>query len=190
MKPDYSSDAFKAFLSEQMQSDISNDATLRNLKNTGLLLMGNVGDSEFSDMRTVSADELIARHLDVSNTEMSDGSQKTYKSRFNSAVGRFIQHQDGKHGLQSNLKDVIRNTALDGLDLPQLTDVMQSKRPTPSAQNAALPIPSNKVDVFSVPILLRPKTGLTIQITGIPLDITNEESELVASILKAYVRSR
>ncbi|MGE9551774.1 hypothetical protein ACQPT2_11255 [Erwinia amylovora] len=182
MKPDYSSDAFKEFLMEGTSFDSDNQATLRNLKNTGLLLMSNVNEGEFKDMRNVDPHMLLDRHYQVTGNEMSSGSFNTYKSRFNSAVGRFIMQQNNAAGIKSDLKDIIRNNVLDGFDVPKAV----KKKP----QN----LPNNdggtkiKVKTFNAPLMLRPLERLSIEITGLPADLNMEEAELIASFLRLCVK--
>ncbi|MDK2375276.1 hypothetical protein [Serratia fonticola] len=193
MKPDYSLRAFVAFLSEDGNDDVNSDATWRNLKNTGLLLSAYVTQEESFGINTVDPDILIERHLKANDTFMSSATKHTYKSRFNSAVGRFIKHQNDLLGLPTNINDVIRNRHLAGFqDVTSRIPVLRNTAAVIRSQGPKSSFPVEIADnqTFNAPILLRPETGLMVQITGIPLDITNEEAERIASFLKLYVRPR
>lgn len=41
---------------------------------------------------------------------------------------------------------------------------------------------------YSLPVVIRPESGTTVTISGIPTDLTSEEAERISSILKVYVR--
>jgi len=191
MNPDYSLRAFEAYLSGAENSEVNSDATWRNLKSTGLLLSTYVTEEESACMNSVNPDILIERHLEASNTEMSEGTKQTYKSRFNSAVGRFVKHQNDLVGQPTPLHDVIRNRQLRGFAESTKIQARQNKI---REALAALPQPNfagrASGQTFDAPFMLRPETGLTVKITGIPLDLTDEEAERIALFLKVYVRPR
>lgn len=190
MTSDYSSDAFKAYLDDAKNFEGEGHSLVHNLKGTASRLMANVPDGQFSDIRQADIYELIEAHLKTTGVSMTPHSKLTYKSRFNRAVSRFIEFQDGL------------STVLGDDDLIGAADSLTpKKKPKPPSKNllevlevqnqelqntlSAGQAPSN---TFDLPVLLRPETGLSIGIKGLPLDLTTQEAELIASFLKIYAR--
>ncbi|MGJ7327290.1 hypothetical protein ABM041_08665 [Morganella morganii] len=110
-------------------------------------------------------DDELATEWDVDNivetlkesSGLKDDTVKTYRSRFKSAVARFIDHTEGKE-----LKPV-------------------SRRKSPSkAQNKV----EDEVKIFSLPIPLR--ENLILEIVNLPRDLTEEEADRIATIIKSF----
>lgn len=194
MTTDYSSDEFKKFVDVLPDLHLIADATARNLRSTSLLLLSTVYENQYSDVRDIDVDSLINDYLEMAEAEPSESSIQTYKSRFNSAISKFVDFQVGKltslslpsDGSDDNvsqlaaepLKKRIRRGSVN------LIEKLEKQKPLPLPEK-----PNEKTfDVFSAPMLLRPQTGLSIEIKGLPLDLTNEEAERIASFLKIYVR--
>lgn len=194
MTTDYSSDEFKKFVDMLPDLHLIADATARNLRSTSLLLLSTVYENQYSDVRNMNVDSLINDYLEVAEAEPSESSIQTYKSRFNSAISKFVDFQEGK------LTSLSLPSDGSGDDVSQPSAEPAKKRIRRGSVNLIeavekqkhLPLPEKtvekSVDVFSAPMLLRPKTGLSIEIKGLPLDLTNEEAERIASFLKIYVR--
>ncbi len=194
MTIDYSSDEFKKFVDMLPDLHLIAEATARNLRSTSLLLLSTVYENQYSDVRNINVDSLINDYLEVAEAEPSESSIQTYKSRFNSAISKFVDFQEGK------LTSLPLPSDGSGDDVSQLSAETSKKRIRRGSVNLIETLEKQKslrlpekpieksVDVFSAPMLLRPKTGLSIEIKGLPLDLTNEEAERIASFLKIYVR--
>lgn len=187
MTSDYSSDAFKAYLDDAKNFEGEGQSIVHNLKGTASRLMANVQDGQFSDIRKADVDELIETHLQITGVSMTPHSKLTYKSRFNRAVSRFIEFQNGLR-TASDDDDLIGDTA----------SLTLKKKPKPPSKNLLEVLEGQKqntqsaglvsINTFDLPVLLRPASGLSIEIKGLPLDLTSEESELIAAFLKIYAR--
>lgn len=194
MTTDYSSDEFKKFVDMLPDLHLIADATARNLRSTALLLLSTVYENQYSDVRNINVDSLINEYLEVAEAEPSEASIQTYKSRFNSAISKFVDFQEGKltsvslpsDGSDDNVSQLVAKPAKKkmGRGSVNLIEALDKQKSLPLPEK---PI-EKSVDVFSAPMLLRPKTGLSIEIKGLPLDLTNEEAERIASFLKIYVR--
>ncbi|WP_343463472.1 hypothetical protein [Pantoea sp.] len=194
MSTDYSSDEFKKFVDALPDLHLIADATARNLRSTSLLLLSTIYENQYSDVRDINVDSLINDYLEMADAEPSESSIQTYKSRFNSAIAKFVDFQEGninslslpsdgsddnvsQHAAEPAKKRIRRSSV-------NLTEKLEKKKTLPLTEKTI----EKSFDVFSAPMLLRPQTGLSIEIKGLPLDLTNEEAERIASFLKIYVR--
>jgi len=173
MSENYSTQAFFDFLVKLPSLGLINESTARNLKNSALLLLSVVEESNDDDVRDLDVEELITRYVETQSNKPSGSSLHNYRSRFKSAVNKFEEYV--RVGTIVNLADTDGN--LDGFDAVEqrLEKAKYSKR--------------EKAQTFNLPIVVRPETGTMITVQGLPTDITAEEAERILSVLKAYVRS-
>lgn len=195
MNPDYSSDAFIEYLSDINNFNNDGPSVVHNLKGTAARLMSNVAAGEFADVRDINPDDLITRHITASGLAMQDHSKLTYRSRINRAISRFIQHQNNVAGLDTDLKDVIRNTKLGTIGSEVSDNTIQKKDSAAVGPKVAYDsyqaedenVHLGPID-FDIPILLRPSTGLFVELKNVPMDLTEEEADRIAAILKLYAQ--
>lgn len=110
-------------------------------------------------------DDVLATEWDVSaivdsfqkEAGLTDSTAKTYHSRFKSAVDKFIDVTEGKE-----LKQV-------------------AKRKSPAKSNVQ---DEDGVKTFSLPIPLR--ENLIVAIENLPRDLSEEEAERIATIIKSF----
>lgn len=175
---DYSVKNFQEFLEKLLTLGVVNESTARNLKNSSARLLTAVKDNEMDDVTKINVDDLVMRYVAMSESKPSPSSIAAYRSRTESAIKKFIAFQQG---------DEIPYT-------PQLKkeEVVAVKEDTFEMGNLepeALKSASN-TKTFTLPVTIRPEEGIAVTISGIPMDITNDEAERIASILKVYVRPR
>ncbi|KGT86145.1 hypothetical protein NG99_26655 [Erwinia typographi] len=177
MKEDYSINAFKIFLERLHEAPDVNEATARNLKNTSNLLLNSYHyldlHDESSDIRNIEADHLIEDHFRNSETHPSSTTVQVYKSRYQSAVDKFLEYIKGGNSVSEEDTSVVPN-------------VRTRKRLPARAVTVLNREVRGDTETIDVPIPLRP--GMILTIPGIPTDLTNEEAERIASILKVYAR--
>lgn len=151
----------------------------------GLPSMGAVGDSTLKNLRAVpkmllhvnhdvdhfesiNAEETVEKFIAETGAQVGDASRSSYKSRINQAIKLYKNYLiDPMSIFESQEKEVTTKKPLPKINLPQ------------HAINPA----STTIDI-PVPI----RDGLILMIPGVPTDLTNEEAERIASILKVYAR--
>jgi len=184
MQKDYSIGAFKNFLETLGDDSDMNTATARNLKNTSLLLINSYVDDVFiddeTDIRNIETDAMIKDHFRNAENEPSSATVQVYKSRYQSAKEKFIEKIDGVSSVESNSVGRVRRSK-----------VIFNNGPSRERIKANQVTVLNKdvrgdVSTIDIPIPLRPDMILTLP--GIPTDLTNEEAERIASIVKVYAR--
>ncbi|EMD8242835.1 hypothetical protein ACFPPI_003263 [Salmonella enterica] len=161
--------AFKDFLEQLMSLNIMKEATARNLKNSSARLLTVVKEEEMGDVTKLDVNELVERYINATEPKPSDSSITAYKSRMESAIKKFVAYQAGE---TIPYNPVERQEEEE--ELVELKQPVEVKSATPSS--------------YSLPVVIRPESGVTVTISGIPTDLTSEEAERISSILKVYVR--
>ncbi|EDQ6557251.1 hypothetical protein JQ99_004850 [Salmonella enterica subsp. enterica] len=161
--------AFKGFLEELMSLNIMKEATARNLKNSSARLLTVVKEEEMDDVTKLDVNELAERYINATEPKPSDSSITAYKSRMESAIKKFVAYQAGE-----TIPYIPVERQEEEEDLVELKQPVEVKSATPSS--------------YSLPVVIRPESGVTVTISGIPTDLTSEEAERISSILKVYVR--
>lgn len=162
--------AFKSFLRSLPELNIMKDTTARNLKNSSMRLLSVVEKGESDDVTKLDIETLANRYHERTEPSPSTGSMIAYKSRLESAIKKFIAYQAGEESPYTPV-DKESSEAIDLIGEP--TKVVSKVK---------------TLHTYDLPVVLRPESGITVTIKGIPNDITNEEAERIASILKVYVR--
>lgn len=163
--------AFKDFLEALISLNIMKETTARNLKNSSARLLTVVKEEEMSDVTLLDVNELAMRYINATEPKPSDSSITAYKSRMESAIKKFLAFQAGE---EIPYNPIDRQE--EGENLVEVKSHSEAKSVTPSS--------------YSLPVVIRPESGTTVTISGIPTDLTSEEAERISSILKVYVRPR
>lgn len=161
--------AFKDFLESLMALNIMKEATARNLKNSSARLLTVVQEDEMDDVTKLDVDELAERYINATEPKPSDSSITAYKSRMESAIKKFVAYQAGE--------EIPYNPVDRQEEEEELVEVKQQAEEKSAVTSS-----------YSLPVVIRPESGTTVTISGIPTDLTSEEAERISSILKVYVR--
>lgn len=162
--------AFKDFLESLLSLNIMKEATARNLKNSSTRLLTVVTEEEMEDVTKLDVNALAERYIEVTEPKPTDSSITAYKSRMESAIKKFVAYQTGEE---------IPYTPIDKESNEDEDLIGESKKEESKVMTR---------HTYDLPVVLRPESGITVTIKGIPNDITNEEAERISSILKVYVR--
>ncbi|HBC5914687.1 TPA: hypothetical protein KEY36_001221 [Proteus mirabilis] len=162
--------AFKDFLESLISLNIMKEATARNLKNSSARLLTVVKEEEMGDVTKLDLNILADRYIEITEPKPNDTSIKAYKSRMESAINKFKAFQ-ANEDIPYN---PISNRQEEEKELAKEAPETESKNDQPSS--------------YSLPVVIRPESGTTVTISGIPTDLTSEEAERISSILKVYVR--
>lgn len=162
--------AFRDFLESLISLNIMKEATARNLKNSSARLLTVVREGELDDVTQLDVDELAERYINTTEPKPSDSSITAYKSRMESAIKKFVAYQAG---------EVIPYNPVDRQE--EEKELVEMKQPVVEVKSIA-------TSSYTLPVVIRPESGVTVTISGIPTDLTSEEAERISSILKVYVR--
>jgi len=178
MSKDYSIGELREFLDTLIDNDDLNFSTARNLKNSTILLINSYMDGDIvdedTDVRELDVDHLILDHFRNAETPPSNATVQAYKSRYLSAIEKFLEYKSAGKNM-SNEEHPVRVVS---------ARVRRSYASKPvTVLNSEV---RGDVETIDVPIPIRP--GMILTIPGVPTDLTNEEAERIASILKVYAR--
>jgi len=180
MKKDYSIGEFREFLDTLRDNEDLNFSTARNIKNSTTLLLNSYVDGvlvdENFDVRELDVDHLIADHFRNADMPPSGATVQAYKSRYLSAVERFLSYKNSEKKM-SDAENTFREPPLPS----RIRRSLASKPVT--VLNSEV---RGDVETIDIPIPIRP--GVILTLPSVPTDLTNEEAERIASILKVYAR--
>lgn len=142
------------------------ESTLKNLKAVPKMLQ--FVDSSINNFEDIDAEATVEAFIEETNAQVGAPSRSSYKSRINQAIKLYRNYLNDPMSIVENQeKEVTTKNPRPEINLPQF-----------AIQPAA-----TKIDI-PVPI----RDGLILMIPGVPTDLTNEEAERIASILKVYAR--
>lgn len=193
----FTSDELKEFADKLPELGVTNEATARNLRNSTLLLLSSVADGEYEDISDINVDKLLEKYAENADSEPSEASIQTYKSRFNSTIAKFLEYKQNDDLIGTGDESVNLKPP-SGIYTPRKRRIPKqeyaksiSENSEQSAEHSSHAGVAGKISTnhsFDAQFLLRPESGLSIELKGLPLDITNEEAERIASFLKIYAR--
>ncbi|CAI1082871.1 Uncharacterised protein [Serratia quinivorans] len=166
----YSAQNFERFLHNLPSSNIVSEATARNLRDASLRLLGHIsGLDEIEDVRNLKVEDLIERLRLASEGAVSSTSMQAYKSRFQSALDKFIAFENGD--LTPTIDEMRHNTQMGKTRMTPQRKIVKQECDTKT---------------FELPIPLR--NDLLLRIENLPLDLTKEEAAKISKIIEAYAR--
>ncbi|EPS6889671.1 hypothetical protein ACV0WE_004423, partial [Providencia stuartii] len=142
--------AFKDFLESLMSLNIMKEATARNLKNSSARLLTVVKEEEMGDVTKLDLNVLAERYIEITEPKPNDTSIKAYKSRMESAINKFKAFQ-ANEDIPYN---PISNRQEEEKELAKEAPEVEPKNDQPSS--------------YSLPVVIRPESGTTVTISGIP----------------------
>lgn len=180
MAKNYSADAFFKFMDYLNKKALLKPATARARKAAGSKMLAVLEDEEKQDLREIDIDDLHERFTNKSGTGYTPTSLQVYKSRFKSALQDFIRFTDNPSGFKPALsqRDMSKGAASG-------TKRKKKRRQLKTAHPATVVAPPlTGTIVFPVP--LRP--DLTVEIHNVPSDMTEQEADKIAAVVKALAQ--
>ena len=168
----FSFSEFEKFLNDLPNLGLVNEATARNLRDASTRLLATHEAGFDEDVRDLDIDVVVNQYSETSGVEVSNASLQSYKSRLSSAIKKFIDYQ----------KDVFGDD-----DQAEVTNTFKKKRnqkKTSTSSMGAMPSEVNDIKTFDLPIPIR--DGLILTVGKMPLDLTNDEAERIATIIKSF----
>lgn len=193
MVNDLSLKAFVQFLESLPDLNIIPEATARNLKNSSLLLISSSGLPENEDVRTFAPELFLNGYIKSSESEPSESTLQAYRSRLASAIKLFEEHVSGEvspvsgrefgSALPKNASVNLLKIAQD--QLHEKYGVPTKKRRVSVARKASVKDKQeDELKTFALPIPLRSDLILTIE--NLPTDLSIDEAERIATIVKSF----
>lgn len=173
MTKDYSADASLNFMDVVRNKHYLKPATARARKAALKKMIEVMDNEEKHDVRRVDLDALHERFANKEAGAFSTSSLQVYRSRFRSALKDFISYTDDP----TNFRVTLHKSS----GVQKTTTAKKKPKAdrgyTPTFEDTAPP----STIVFPIPI----RTDLTVTVHGIPSDLTTQEAEKIAAVVKA-----
>lgn len=176
-----SREALLDFLDYLARKGLMNKTTASSRKAAANKILGILDEGEAQDITALDIDEVLMRFSNISGADYTPESLSTYKSRLNSALGDFRNYLENPMGFRPSIALSGRRTtepkkASTGGDL-QKPPVGQQKKDISNYLQA----PAASVSILPIPI----RADLTIQVQGLPYDLTEAEASKIANVIRA-----
>lgn len=182
MSSNRSAPAFLSLIDYLGQKGLIPAATASSRKATANKVLAILSEDEAQDVLSLDLDHLMQRFHNLNPQQYTPESLQTYKSRMKTALEDFRAYTENpltfKPSGQSKPKPKINGEKGAGVG----TNSVQSKPIPTQFQNQ--PSHSSMPGVSVLPIPLR--ADLTVQIAGLPFDLTSVEAKKIANIILAH----
>ncbi|HBZ74140.1 MAG TPA: hypothetical protein DEO80_01660 [Leclercia adecarboxylata] len=157
---DLSKANFYRFIDKYVEITGASPSTAGNVRSVCYLVKDSISDTENAE--SWDTEDIINTY--VMTNGIAEDTQKSYISRFNGAVAKFIAHEKGE--------DVT---------------VKQRRSPVKSTQPSVVSSQNTSIKTFELPIPLRDE--LTVVIGNLPRDLTKDEAKRISTIIESFAVS-
>lgn len=184
VEKDYSLDALADFLDYAAKKGLIKKNTATSRKRAALQILGLLDESEKRDLREVDVEHAFERFSNLKRNEFKPASLQVFKSRLRSALTDFFAYVDNPAGFRPSgmqrSSPPVRGRRLKPSALEEGPPEAPEDEPTVAPED----VDSHKTAHLVIPIPLR--DGLTVKIHNIPADLSKQEAEKIAAIVRAY----
>jgi len=174
---DYSVDAMLKVLDTWGTKGHLKKSTADNLRGVCERVLGILDQGKQSDVRDLDIDDAITRFHNL-NPGVSSASLRVYKSRISKAINLFASYRDDPIHWKPDIQPRSRRNK-DSSN----TEQRKSSKKSKTTEEAGPPHKSfESLSSLTIPFPLR--ADVTINIAGIPRDLTVKEAERIAAFLK------
>lgn len=172
---DYSEDAFLDFLRQGMVAGLIRPGTARARKNAAEHLLVQLKSHERLDLRQLDVDELCTRFHKLQGSTIRPETLQVYNERLKAGLRDFFSWVDDPNNF----------TSIEG-ETPEVKLVAARDDPGQARAREELTLnpPRSPHDIFPVPI----REDLVVYIQNVPLDLTMEEADRIARVVKALAQ--
>lgn len=183
----YSLQSLNEFLDYLGNKDLLNKNTVQSRKGAVNKILGILDEQEASDIRALDFDLVFQRFVNRVGKDYKPDSLMVYKSRLSSAVTDFLAYMESPAQFRPSSKPS-GSGAVGSKKAGKATRKPDGKREdrdgdsgNHSTSRTPPPVTPGTVNV---PVPLR--EGVTVHITGLPVDLSEAEAARLAAIIKAY----
>jgi hypothetical protein len=177
MSSEKSLSSLSKFLDYLSDKGLMDKQTAMSRKSTANLVLGSLSDLEAIDVTTVDVDTVMRRFENLNRGKYTPGSLRTYRSRLASAIEDFISYSDNPMSFRP--ATVTRE---------RKQKETQSVKNVDSQQRIAINHSGVITDIKNVSPMIVPipiRINLTIQIHGLPFDLTPQEARKISAVIVA-----
>lgn len=182
---DYSLLALNEFIDYLANKHLLNKNTAQSRKGAANKILGVLDEQEASDLRKIDLDLVFTRFANKAGKDYKPDSLMVYRSRLSSALNDFFSYVENPAQFRPAVKSNGTGSTKKPVKNIRRTDVRPDEiKPAMDFQSSHQTAQSSAPGSVNVPVPLR--EGLTVQITGLPADLTEAEASRLAAIIKAY----
>ncbi|MER8502172.1 hypothetical protein [Mesorhizobium sp. M0213] len=175
-----SREALLEFLDYLARKGLMNTTTARSRKASANKVLSILEKDEAEDVTILDLDQLLVRFSNISGANYTPDSLNTYKSRIKSAIDDFKNYLDNPMSFRPSTQASGRKSS----ERPKSINTADSKSPDEIPQKIFAnfsPPPPTSVSILPIPI----RPDLTIQVQGLPYDLTPAEAAKIANVIRA-----
>lgn len=182
---EYSLQALNEFLDYLSNKHLLNKNTAQSRKGAANKVLSVLDDKEASDLRKLDLDLVFTRFANKAGKDYKPDSLMVYRSRLTSALNDFLSYVENPAQFRPALRTNGSGTAKRPAKTARKADEQRIERELPiEDQGSSKTTYANSPGSVNVPVPLR--EGVTVHITGLPVDLTGAEASRLAAIIKAY----
>lgn len=181
MSEDYSLAGLRKFLDYAGQKGLMAKETANARKTAAEKILGVLEPSEVTDLRQVDLEMATHRFMNLQGTEYKPESLRVYASRVKSAVADFTQWVENPSTYKPSTG---RMRSDNGKKAEPRTRTAPKVVSPPAPAAPAHQTPPMQAGSLTVPVPIR--SDLYVTINGIPPDLTADEAEKIANVIRAF----
>lgn len=184
METDYSLQALMDFMDYLSNKHILNKNTAQSRKAAANKVFSVLDQSEVADLRKLDMDMVFRRFENKEAKSYKPETLQVYRSRLTSTLSDFFSHAQNPGQFKSSVKSGGSAQKTTKSTTSKSQGVKRGEVPDARGVDAIERITPARVGVLTVPVPLR--EGVTVQIIGLPVDLSEAEAARLAAIMTAY----
>lgn len=182
MQSNRSATAFLAFLDYLGQKGLIPTATASSRKATANKVLSILSEDEAKDVLSLDLEHLMQRFYNLNAQQYTPESLQTYKSRMKTALEDFRSYAENPLTFKPSGQSKSKAKA-NGEKGQVVNSKPVQEQATPSTLQTP-PVHTSLPGISVLPVPLR--SDLTVQIAGLPFDLTPAEAKKIANIILAH----
>ena len=174
----YSTEALQAFLKQAGMEGAINPAAARSRRNALVQLEAELTDDERRDVRNLDVDQLVSRFHKLEGSSIRPESLQLYANRLRTALADFLAWKQDPASFVGSAQERSRAFSRGANRQAALSPDQEA------AERIVLEATENPTNVVPVPV----REDTTVYVANLPLDLTAEEADRIARIVRAFAR--
>lgn len=179
MNGERSPEALLAFLDYLARKGLMKKATVSARKAAAGKVLAILEPHESQDITAIDVDDLFSRFSRLEGGDYTPGSLTTYKSRLSSAIDDFRSYQENPMSFRPS----VNSRSSKSVNRKSVAPVSLAEKNSASNKFEHTIPPQTSVTILPIPI----RSDLTVQIQGLPFDLTSAEAKKIANVVLAMV---
>jgi hypothetical protein len=156
---------------------LMNKATARARKAAVNTVLSILDEEEAKDVTTIDVDHLFTRYANIAGANYKPESLNVYKGRLRAALDDFKNYLENPMTFRPSVQGGGRKAS----EKAKLTSELERPQRESASRITNMAPPPTSVSVLPIPI----RTDLVVQIQGLPYDLTPQEANKIANVVKA-----